>query len=217
MLILSLDAASAGCASCVWRDGAVLALRTETMARGQDSRLVPLVLEVLAEAGVGFKDLDRLAVTRGPGSFTGLRIGLATARGFGLAAGKPVFGIDRLALYRQRGPQADGGRLVLLDSRRQELFAQLCWPDRAPEDPCFMTEEGLRRLLAAHPSLALIGDVAQWPEGFVPEGARALPSTEPEVVGAAVLAAVADAQDPAFAPRPLYLRAPDVTLRAGAV
>ena len=99
MLILSLDTAGQACAVCVWRDGVVLAAREERMARGQDARLVPLLLEVMAAAGVAFPQLDRIAVTRGPGSFTGLRIGLATARGLGLAADKPVIGIDRFSIH----------------------------------------------------------------------------------------------------------------------
>src|SRR5271168_4937059 len=99
MLILSLDSAGAGCGVTVWRDGKILATHAEHMERGQDQRLMPLVLEIMKKAGVTFGDLDRIAVTRGPGSFTGLRIGLAAARGIGLAANKPVIGIDRFSIF----------------------------------------------------------------------------------------------------------------------
>lgn len=84
MLILSLECAGGGCGACVMKDDVVLALAEESMARGQDARLMPLVQEVMARAGVDYAELDRVAVTRGPGSFTGLRIGLAAARGLGL-------------------------------------------------------------------------------------------------------------------------------------
>ena len=105
MIVLSLDSAGSGCAACVWQDGQVRSLQTEKMSRGQDARLVPLVLAVLQEAKLGFADVDRIAVTRGPGSFTGLRIGLSAARGFGLAADTPVLGIDRLAIFHAQHAQ----------------------------------------------------------------------------------------------------------------
>src|SRR3984957_2129291 len=101
MLILSLDSAGSGCSACIWRDGQVVAAAAESMQRGQDRRLMPLILEVMKKANTEFEALDRITVTRGPGSFTGLRIGLAAARGIGLAAGKPVIGIDRFSIYRE--------------------------------------------------------------------------------------------------------------------
>src|ERR1700733_6915297 len=102
MLILSLDSAGAHCGVCVWHSGKILAKAQEPMERGQDQRLMPLVLETIDKAKVKFSSLDRVAVTRGPGSFTGLRISLAVARGIGLAADKPVIGIDRFMIYREQ-------------------------------------------------------------------------------------------------------------------
>ena len=104
MMVLGIDSAGAGCGVCVWQDGRVLASAFEAMERGQDRRLVPLILEVMQKAGADFDTLDRIAVTRGPGSFTGLRIGIAAARGIGLAASKSVLGIDRFAIYPRLFP-----------------------------------------------------------------------------------------------------------------
>src|SRR6201996_9161121 len=124
MLILSLDSAGSGCSACVWRDGKVLAEAHEAMHRGQDQRLMPLILQTLKQANVDFPQLDRIAITRGPGSFTGLRIGLAAARGIGLAAEKPVIGIDRFSIYREQVQRADKDLLVIIESKRRELYCQ---------------------------------------------------------------------------------------------
>ena len=180
-------------------DDQVLALRTETMQRGQDSRLMLLVLETLAAAGVEFPALDRIAVTTGPGSFTGIRIGLAAARGIGLAAAKPVIGIDRFRIYRTL---AAASLMIILESRRAELFVQT--DNNAPQ---MWTREQIADYLAQHPDTKLAGDCA----AYFPEAPHiTLPN--PEVQLCAALASRADDIDPAFLPRPYYLRAPDVTL-----
>ncbi|MDE2029780.1 MAG: tRNA (adenosine(37)-N6)-threonylcarbamoyltransferase complex dimerization subunit type 1 TsaB [Alphaproteobacteria bacterium] len=196
MLILSIDSCGSACGVCVWRDGAVLAHSMEKMTRGQDARLMPMIVDVMQRAGVGFDALDRVAVTRGPGSFTGLRVGLAAARGIGLAAKKSVIGIDRFAAYRVL--HKDGDPLIVIDSRRAELFCRFFPARGAAQEPCLMTKEQIDAFLVAHPGTVMAGDV-DTPDMDITETVAAL-------------AATADANDPAFAPRPLYLRAPDVTL-----
>jgi tRNA threonylcarbamoyladenosine biosynthesis protein TsaB len=94
----------------------------EPMATGQAERLFPALEALLAGAGITLADLTRIAVTTGPGSFTGLRIGLSAARGLGLALGRPVLGIPSLLALSlaTEGPSA-----VLLDARRGEAYLQL--------------------------------------------------------------------------------------------
>jgi tRNA threonylcarbamoyl adenosine modification protein YeaZ len=169
----------------------------ERMERGQDARLMPMVVAALAQAGQGFTDIDRIAVTRGPGSFTGVRVGLAGARGIGLAAAKPVIGIDRFAIYQALFTSADKNLLVVINSKRAELFCQFFPAQGEAHEACMMTEEEIHAFVDAHPDTAIAGDIAT-------------PDAQIFAV-CAQLAAEAEAQSPDFLPRPLYLRAPDVT------
>ena len=202
MLILSIDSAGSGCAAGVWRDGSMLAQLDERMERGQDRRLVPLTQNVLTQGGVGFTDLNRIAVTTGPGSFTGLRIGLATATGLGFALNKPVIGIDRFTVYRHMQPAPD--LLTVIDSRRAELY---CRHDIGAEHttPMMLTRDEILVWLAAHPATETAGDAA----AVTLPRYRSPPMSE--IVACAAIAALAAADDPAFKPRPLYIRPPDVT------
>lgn len=94
---------------------------SEEMAKGQAERLFPALAELLAEAGTDYRGLARIAATTGPGSFTGLRIGLSAARGLGLALGVPVLGIPSLTAISL---SAKGPALVLLDAKRGEAYVQ---------------------------------------------------------------------------------------------
>lgn len=210
MIVLGIDSASAGCAACVVEDGAVLAQKSEAMERGQDARLIPLVQEVLAQAGKSYDALDRIAVTRGPGSFTGIRIGLAAARGIGLAAEKPVFGLDRFRLLRaHHGAQADR-LMIVLESRRLELYVMR--PDGAA--PEMLPPAAVQDLLREHPEWVVAGDGAGHLAGLLPSE-RILAPQEPEAVTAARLTLfVPEEQADGYAPLPLYVREPDVTIKA---
>ena len=93
MKILAFDSATSACSAAIWRDGEIPARRFVAMERGQSEALIPMVVEVLKEAGLTYAEIDFIAVTVGPGSFTGVRIGLAAARGMALAGGLPVVGV----------------------------------------------------------------------------------------------------------------------------
>ncbi len=204
MVILALDSAGAGCNVCVWCDGHVLAQAAERMDRGQDQRLMPLILDVMQKAGMDFAELDRIAVTRGPGSFTGLRIGLAAARGIGLAARKPVVGIDRFSIYRRLVPTPNNNLLVAIDSRRRELFCRLYPKDgAAPQDLQLSTDE-TDDFAARTGETIITGDIEI--SGTFYQAVKNF-----EATACASLAAEADIEKPEFLPRPLYIRPPDVT------
>lgn len=199
MLTLVLDSCGSSCNVGIWQDGMMLARAEENMERGQDARLLPLALSVLEESGKTFSDLDRIAVTRGPGSFTGVRVCLAAARGIGIAAGKPVIGIDRFSIYA-RCAKAQKNLLVVIESKRAELFCRFFPVQAAPLDACMMTQNEIDAFLELHPGTEIAGDKA---------------STDMDILSAcAEIAAQASPHDAAFLPQPLYLRPPDVTMPA---
>ena len=127
MKVLALDTATSACSAALWEDGAVRARRLTITERGQAEALMPMVLAVLEEAGEDFAGLDLLAVTVGPGAFTGLRIGLAAARGMALAAGLPCLGVTTLEAVAHgvgADERARATLLVALETKRADLYVQ---------------------------------------------------------------------------------------------
>lgn len=117
--------------------------KTEPMARGHAERLFPMIDEVLAEAGAGFDDLTRVAVCTGPGSFTGLRVGVAAARGLALGCGIPAVGVTRFeAVHREGSVQ------VCLPGRGGEIQVQDFGPDGVPYGPPRLARGEAESLLA---------------------------------------------------------------------
>lgn len=123
MRILALDAALARCAVALVVDGAVTAMRHEPAGHGQAAALPPMAEAVLAEAGTAASALDAIAVTIGPGSFTGLRAAIALAHGLATGAGCPVLGVSVAEAMEAALPNLGGRELwVAIDSRRGRVF-----------------------------------------------------------------------------------------------
>lgn len=226
MKVLALDTATSACSAAVWEDGVVRARRLVMIERGQSEALMPMVRDVMSEAGEVFSDLDLLAVTVGPGAFTGLRIGLASARGLSLATGLPCVGVTTLeAVAHGIGvdERADRFVLVALESKRADLYAQVF--DRTLDpigSPQALSPEEVSALAPAGP-LIVVGDGAERAVQALTQassrasGNRPLISTALGVPDAAVVAALAagrfrPADDSPPPPAPLYLRPPDATL-----
>ncbi len=127
MNILALDSALSSCSAAVIKDGETLSEIFEKRMRGQAERLVPLCQEVCDKAGLSFAQMDAIAVTVGPGTFTGVRIGLAAAKGLALALDIPLVGISTLeAAARNAARDACAGRIAVAhDARRSEVYLQL--------------------------------------------------------------------------------------------
>ena len=192
------------------------------MSRGQSERLMPMVREVLSEAGADFPDLDLLAVTTGPGAFTGLRIGLAAARGMALAGDLACFGVttlDAVAAGVSETERQKANVLVVLDSKRAEVYAQAFWSDLRPlSEAQALIPADLAALMANGEGDAdrvlVAGDGAgQVIQALKDKGIEAVLSTAPGVPDAATVAAIAaerwSSDQPAEPLRPLYLRPPD--------
>lgn len=133
MIILALDSALTSCSTALIKDGEILSELFEDKRRGQAERLVPMCKEACREADVSFDDLDVISVTRGPGAFTGVRIGLATAKGLALALGLPLMTVTTLEVVAQNVAETlelsrenfQGRVAIALDARRSEVYVQL--------------------------------------------------------------------------------------------
>jgi tRNA threonylcarbamoyladenosine biosynthesis protein TsaB len=215
MLILAIDTALDACAAAVLDTdaGQPVAQESQAMKRGHAEALMPLIGRVIKASGIGFSGLDRIAVTTGPGSFTGLRVGLSAARGIALAANKPVVGLTTLTAYAAPVVSQNGEQPVIsaIDARHDQVYFQvvsgngssLIRPKVAP------IEEALAS--SRFGACWLVGNAAKiladrWPtQALPPFKVDAQPA--PDITWVAWLGA---AVSPNTAPaRPYYLRAPD--------
>jgi tRNA threonylcarbamoyladenosine biosynthesis protein TsaB len=220
MLILAIDTALDACAAGVLDTdaGHLIARESEPMKRGHAEALMPLIARVVKLAGIGFAALDRVAVTTGPGSFTGLRVGLSAARGIGLAAGKPVVGLTTLTAYAAAVVSENGQHPIIsaIDARHDQVYFQvvsgnggsLIRPRIGP------VEEALEAARFGSP--LLVGNAARllaerWPAN-APPPAQVDPQPAPDIAWVAWLGAAVN-PDTALA-RPYYLRAPDAKPQA---
>ncbi len=198
MRVLAIDTALAACSAAVLDTeyGGIVAGESLPMTRGHAEALMPLLKRVMDAASLTFSDIDRIAVTTGPGSFTGLRVGIAAARGIALAADKPAVGLSTLSAYAAPHMAADERFQVVaaIDARHAHVYLQVFSP-------------GGRTLTA--PRLAALGEAVQ--------AAAAAPSC---IVGSAAQAVAAGLSRSAAAPAAVDARAaPDIAwvARMGAV
>lgn len=154
MNILALDTSMAACSVAARRKGGRVASRFEARERGHAEALFAMIEEVMAEAGLGYSELSRIAVTLGPGSFTGVRAGVAAARGLALATGAETVGMLSLDVLAERClTQTDdaarqGGFAVAHDARRGEVYVALyCALGARVSEPQALPPETAARLL----------------------------------------------------------------------
>jgi tRNA threonylcarbamoyladenosine biosynthesis protein TsaB len=211
MNILALDTCLGACSVAVCRDERTLATASEIMTRGHQERLAPMVREVMARSGLGFAALDRIAVTVGPGSFTGLRVGLAFAKGLALALDRPCVGVSVLEALG-RGPGRSDFVVACVDARRGQVYLQVFSDGRAVMAPDVLPIETavarIIKLCSARP-VTLVGSGALLLLPALPQAA-AEPDVPPDPSAIAALARAA--ASPIGPPRPLYLRAPDARM-----
>ena len=215
MRVLAIDTALEACSAAVLDTNHRLMLASDslTMARGHAEAVMPLIAHVMDRAQIEFRELDRIAVTVGPGSFTGLRVGIAAARGIALAAGKSAVGLSTLAGFAAPYIAADDTLPVVsaIDARHANVYLQVFGAGgRTLVAPRIASlQDAVRAALLD--GVRIVGSaadlmVAAWPKNETPP-ALVDQRAAPDIDWIARLGAAAE--DGHGAPKPLYLRAPD--------
>jgi tRNA threonylcarbamoyladenosine biosynthesis protein TsaB len=221
MRVLAIDTALEACSAALLdtEQAAILSSESQIMVRGHAEALVPLVASVMAQTAYTFGDIDRFAVTTGPGSFTGLRVGIAAARGFGLATSRPVVGVTTLVALAAPYIAADDSTPIAsaIDARHNHIYFQLFGAGgRTLISPRIVPVREAAHAAAAA-AARLVGSgagmiAAEWPDAQEPplvDERRA-----PDIDWVARLGAAADKEQ--SAPKPFYLRAPDAQPQSAA-
>lgn len=222
--LLAIDTACDACSVAVWTNGAAVSSHRQEMKRGHAEALLPLVTQTMDDAEAGFDTLDLIAVTIGPGSFTGLRTGLAAARGFAMALSIPLIGVtstQAIALAAHRlAPDIGLGRpvTVVINSRREDLYVQHFDSELAPlGDPYTSRPKEILGTIAQN-GVILAGDATAQVIASDPAGGRnpdisVFPVTGPDAVFVAEVGADRWSNrsmgEEIFPDKPLYLRAPE--------
>lgn len=237
MIVLALDTTMRGGSCALARDGVVVRERAGDAGVSQAARLPRDLMALLDQTGTSLRDIDVFAVAVGPGSFTGLRVGIATMQGLAFAEGKALIGVstfDALAAIGESGtsggsgdPDAGGsghqdppcGRIATwVDAWRGDVFAALYEAGREVEPPAVAHPRDLLARIDA-PTL-FIGDGAALHRdlirGTLGAGARMASPADPLLAGTiavrATARAIAGETPPPHAIRPLYVRRPDAEL-----
>lgn len=211
MKLLAVDTALGACSVALIEDERTLAHRYQLMDRGHAEALAPMVEDAMPE--IAFADLARLAVTTGPGTFTGQRVGLAFMRGLRVALQVPLVGITTLAAMAEAAKAETGltRAIALHDARRDEVYLEIAGM-LPPTVTLFDQAVEVLRDLPGDDPIAVAGTAAPrvcdaLAKRFVLSSVR-----QPDALWVARLAMRAEtSNDP---PRPLYLRAPDAKLPA---
>jgi tRNA threonylcarbamoyladenosine biosynthesis protein TsaB len=218
--VLALDCVAGGCSVAAVEDGATRAHEAVRLERGHAESLMPMVARVLERAGLAATAIDVVAATVGPGSFTGVRIGLAAARGLALAVGASTVAVTSLeAIAHATGP---GGTplLVALDSKRGDLYAQWFAGDGGALGVPAVLADRAALDAASDAAFRLAGDVTERLLGAaIDAGLQPMALAAQQVPDARAVAAIARVRLGAEGPSPLaplYLRPPEAKLPAAA-
>lgn len=219
MKILALDTASSWCAAAVYDSGsgAVLAEVSEDIGKGHAEVLMDYIERTMAQSGIAMSELDRVAVNVGPGSFTGVRIGVSAARGFALALDRPAIGVSAFDALASEVATSHPGQpaLILLEAHRGEIYAQVFGADgEATTGPMVLAREEALALIQQQSSGTILAGSAATALSETLASAFSVAHVEPtgHIGTYAKLAAL---REPGEAPKPLYMRGPDVKPQTG--
>ncbi|HWE98624.1 MAG TPA: tRNA (adenosine(37)-N6)-threonylcarbamoyltransferase complex dimerization subunit type 1 TsaB [Caulobacteraceae bacterium] len=201
MILIAVDACLAACQVAVLQDDRIVAALSEPMHRGHQERIAPMAAEVMDAAGLAFDDVDAIGVTLGPGSFTGLRVGLAFAKGLALALATPIAGVGTLHAL---AACAHGPRCAVIDAGRGRLYLQAFEAGDGLAQPQILELEAAVEALRLSAVRTLIGPGASLAAAAL-TGVEVEPREAPDIADVARLAAAAG---PGRV-EPLYLRPAD--------
>jgi tRNA threonylcarbamoyladenosine biosynthesis protein TsaB len=232
--VLAFDTSSACCSVALWQDDRLVMERAEAMVRGHSEALMPMIEGVLEDAGTAPSQIDLLAVTTGPGAFTGVRIGLAAARGLALALHRPLIGFNvfQVVLYDMMKNTAPEGRdnrqvLCVIDTKRQDVFLQCFDSHLQPQgaaqvidyarvlDMLTVWQDGPANLASRFVLLGDGGDLVRQAWTGTPQDWQAMDvmvcNIQPRAAVVAEMAVAQGIPQPGSAlPKPVYLRPPEV-------
>ena len=212
--ILAIETGNRSCSVVIFSSLTdIPAVAHESTDHGHATMLMPMIEDTMAKAGCDYADLARIAVSVGPGSFTGIRVGLAAALGLSLASGVPVVGISSFLTVADvdAGERQDRRLFALLDSRREEPFlVELDTELRFVQPPAVVTPEALDGILALARPLILAGDAPAMGR-YATQGGIRLMKTSPHALAVAMRAADPERRFD-LPPKPVYIRPPDVTM-----
>jgi len=220
--VLAIDTALGACSACILQAGDAEPLARESipMERGHAEALLPMLDRVASQVEGGFESLDRVAVTVGPGSYTGLRVGIAAARGIGIAADIPVIGVATLSAFLAPLMAGDkrGLYTAAIDAKHGQIYVQaVATGGRVIIPPSLMGIRDAIRLLGSGPILVsgsaapILAAEARMQGVDIQVDEAAL---FPDIAWVARLGAIADPTQ--ALPKPLYLREPDAKPQDGA-
>ncbi|MCD2175368.1 tRNA (adenosine(37)-N6)-threonylcarbamoyltransferase complex dimerization subunit type 1 TsaB [Rhizobium sp. C4] len=211
MIVLAIDTAGVDCSVAVYDDAAdtVLAHAQETLGKGHAERLAAMIDDVMRQAALKPADLSRIGVTIGPGSFTGIRVGVAAARGLALALGIPAIGVTTLEVLAETARRAGetGAIIAAIDAKRGEVYLQpFDETGQATAEPQALLLEEARSVVASRAAKlvgsgqAALADGLAEADHFDIETVARIAARRPKGPGK---------------PAPLYLRGPDAKPQMG--
>ena len=220
--ILAIDSATNACSAAISVDDEIIASSYQEMRRGHAEHLVSMVGAIAKEVDCVLKTIDLVAVTIGPGAFTGLRVGLAAARGFALSAGAPCLGMTSLEVIAAAVDNISASRMVVMNSKRDDVYLQIFDPNGHP-----LTKPGVvmptkiseiaREHISDSSSLILAGDAASDANEQLTRAGIKTEISPHQYPDASILAKLAASRlsqgEPIVRPVPMYLRQADAVFR----
>ena len=221
MKILALETSAKAVSAAVSEDGKILCSGYQDTGLTHSRTLMPIVEHILKNTGLAVADMDAIAVAAGPGSFTGIRIGVAAAKGLACAAQKPVVGVSTLAAMARNVAFTDGLVVCAMDARRQQVYNALFEAKdghltRLTEDRAISLEDLAAELKASPLPRTIVGDSGQLCLRYMEAAGVPCRLAPPHLVMQNAMSVALAAEEEALAGRltdaqgllPLYLRPP---------